>query len=610
VIFVRQAFRPARWVSWLLVLCAGGCQTPSSPVARAPDRGPLQNISFEQQAPHDSVSQPEAWSRGLKWLRARQHDSGAWEGLYPVALTSLALLALPADSKNASSIQRALTWLYAQQAEDGSFRSFDYPEWPYEHALAVRALCRHLNAQTSDLRRLATEQAVDIILEGQQPSGGWHYHYTLGARRNTPLSATQMLALHAAGVAGIRPEEMQRALKHAAEDLRSVQSEQDGRFGYFFKNAGVAHLSGYALLALQHAGWGASETARRAWVDFHDTIVRWPSSPPWPFFAAWHAHEAASRQGGLVWHDWNPPLREELLSGQQEDGSWVGALREVELGPVYATALACLMLERTYTVEDSKTNTSAPGAWHAKTLHDNTAYILPTVLHGPEDAYLLDGDVFDTLRKADAVLFAFSPRHVAAHLEQRLSTMPAHTYPMPDDIKRALKQHALFKRVPGTVLHTIPPWAIAAHLASEWLESGDGLEAWETIPRALERRMRRGLRPVYALQPQDISDWLEDLPEAAQWDWVRFMLKAREIFPDIRNEWLHLWANGTPELLQASINQIWLRTGPETSKVDSSVAPLRASLTGNINAIMNTNEISVIVVPAWLLYGVTESLDD
>jgi hypothetical protein len=44
--------------------------------------------------------------------------------------------------------------------------------------------------------------------------------------------------------------------------------------------------------------------------------------------------------GGKFWQDWYPSIRDELVSSQRADGSWLD-----QICGHYATAMACLILQ-------------------------------------------------------------------------------------------------------------------------------------------------------------------------------------------------------------------------------------------------------------------------
>jgi len=205
---VRRFHHFAAPLLWLLILLAGlaGCQSPPRPTALPGDRGPIQDVSLEPLSRATPQPPDIHWQRGLDWLRANQQPDGEWTGTHPVACTALAMLALTGLPDDRARVARAAHWLVSQQSPENYFRSSAYPEWPYEHALAIIALSRAIEAHPEqEIWRMAAGRGVSVILAGQQTTGGWHYNYAQGTRRSTPLTSVQMQALHATMSVGLHP---------------------------------------------------------------------------------------------------------------------------------------------------------------------------------------------------------------------------------------------------------------------------------------------------------------------------------------------------------------------------------------------------------------------
>ena len=61
------------------------------------------------------------------------------------------------------------------------------------------------------------------------------------------------------------------------------------------------------------------------------------------FYGHYYAVQAMWQAGDPLWFEWYPAIRDELLGSQETGGPW----RDTEpfIGPAYATAMACLILQ-------------------------------------------------------------------------------------------------------------------------------------------------------------------------------------------------------------------------------------------------------------------------
>jgi len=82
----------------------------------------------------------------------------------------------------------------------------------------------------------------------------------------------------------------------------------------------------------------------------------WSKPDAWPLYAWYYVTQAKFHQGGQTWSGWNSKFARVYVKNQNDDGSWTspGANsdhahgKEVNLGPVYSTALAALTLQVYY----------------------------------------------------------------------------------------------------------------------------------------------------------------------------------------------------------------------------------------------------------------------
>jgi hypothetical protein len=190
--------------------------------------------------------------------------------------------------------------------------------------------------------------AVDVILTSQNVEGGWRYY---PEPRDADLSVTvcQIMALRAARNAGFRVPKSQ--VDKCIDYVKRCQDKSEGWFRYMQQGgmqvqpfartaAGVAAL----FSAGQYTGpevekglhYLKTKCLPGSGSMFHDR-----SRPDMHYFYGhYYAVQAMWTAGGAYWAEWYPAIRNELISSQQPDGSWVD-----QICSHYATAMACIILQ-------------------------------------------------------------------------------------------------------------------------------------------------------------------------------------------------------------------------------------------------------------------------
>jgi hypothetical protein len=251
--------------------------------------------------------------------------------------------------------------LISQQKPDGDLRGGSNM---YTHALATMALCEAYSLSGDPMLQGPCQRAVDFLVKAQsQREGGWRYS------PNPPscdLSVTSwcLMALKSGQMAGIIiPQE---TVEKATGFLRQV-SRDDGGYGYTRGSPGhsppqpaVMTAAGivcrqYLLSSSGQAG-GTEDVRSPNMTRGTDIIVKNPPRPSVKNFYYWYyATYALLPVGGDAWKQWNPQVRDLLISLQEKNdsqlrGSWSpqGAYQLQASGRVGVTALALLTLEVYY----------------------------------------------------------------------------------------------------------------------------------------------------------------------------------------------------------------------------------------------------------------------
>ena len=305
--------------------------------------------------------------RALEWLKRNQikegENRGSWHTgsrsgkMYNVTTAGLGLLAFLAHGETTGSerygetVLMAIEFLERSQQANGAFNQLNQ-HGVYAHGIGAYAISEAYAMTRIPPLREAMDKAIQVILDGQQPGGGWDYHYRKGNRRDVSVSAFQVQALKAAYMAGSEVEGIDRALELAAEDIRN--NTVGNRFRYA---TGVAsHCStSIAVLCMQLIGHGRDNVVREAMQAKRDERCTWQNGANWDMYKWYYLTQAKFHTGGGTWRSWNEEFAPAYIDSQQEEGYWVPPVANVGqgygdamLGRAFPTALAALTLQVYY----------------------------------------------------------------------------------------------------------------------------------------------------------------------------------------------------------------------------------------------------------------------
>jgi len=305
--------------------------------------------------------------KALNWLKENQLENGSWaHGGPSTAMTGLGILTFLAhgetvDSENyGPTVLRAIQYLLGQLKPDGHFKDTG-GQHSYGNAIGAYAVSEAFAmTRIPDLRE-AMNRSIQVIVNGQQPGGGWDYGYKQGARRDTSVIGWQVQALKAAQLAGSSIEGLQESLDKAINELPSVYNPEVGSFGY--TERGGANLSStslsmtsIALLCYQLTGNARRPEARGAIQLMEAARCDWENPDRYAMYRWYYYTQIKFQHGGGTWSDWNNQFAPQYVRNQNEDGSWTspsgklgaGGGSEVNYGPAYSTTLAALALQVYY----------------------------------------------------------------------------------------------------------------------------------------------------------------------------------------------------------------------------------------------------------------------
>jgi hypothetical protein len=317
--------------------------------------------------------------KGLEYLAKNQCPDGHWEGddgKHPVAMTGLVGLALLMEGSatnelsraadkirrmttyDSVNIRKAVDWLIDQSkaGRDGLI----FSEHPSEttrymegHGLATLFLAAAFMDEPDNARRKKINDiltgAVKYIGNARSSQGGWYHTSRAEGHDLGVISVTciQIQALQAAEIAGIPvPDE---AVSHAREYLKMALAKyKDG--------AGSGQNPGRtADTAAAVACCFPNKFTRRQTVDelgekwFKYCQAEIPMGRDIKFgrdelVHYYYAQALFSLDIDDAWNTYRTAMFDHLQSSQKKDGSWP-ASDDIGVGPVYATALWCTVLQ-------------------------------------------------------------------------------------------------------------------------------------------------------------------------------------------------------------------------------------------------------------------------
>jgi hypothetical protein len=262
--------------------------------------------------------------RALRWLKKNQASDGSWPRTKP-AMTGLALLAYlahgdtPASEEFGLTVESALKWMLENQEADGRFKGRDGHD--YSHPIAAYALSEaYAMTMIPDLK-YAAEKAINVIVKGQQASGGWDYNCKASSTRNdTSYAGWCAQALKAAQMAGLEVDGLEAACKKAIDGLKANAKGDYNLCGFGYTAPGQTGLTAVGALCMQLLGAGNADEVTGA-LKLMDTD-KWAFSlvdPPIGksgLYFFYYATQAKFHAGGETWNRWNKQFSPQLVKGQ------------------------------------------------------------------------------------------------------------------------------------------------------------------------------------------------------------------------------------------------------------------------------------------------------
>ena len=299
-----------------------------------------------------------AVSRGLDYLAGeQQRNQGYWEangGQYRVAMTALAGLAMlsegstPNEGKYAKNVKAAMDYILSMSRENGLIGFKDDYHYTYGHGFSMLFLSQLYGEEDQIARReqikTVLTNAVRFCANAQTSKGGWGY---VSAKEGNDFDEgstciTQVQGLRACRNAGIPVDK--KIIEDAKKYIRKCTTSKGG-VQYSIRGGGERPpITAAALAAMFNAGEYDSDHTRDM-MKFCEKSI-WPGRTGRSYYGHWHyTHfyysQVMYRLGDKKWNDYFKFVAEQILRKQNASGAW----KEGNVGPIYTTAINCIILQ-------------------------------------------------------------------------------------------------------------------------------------------------------------------------------------------------------------------------------------------------------------------------
>ncbi|MBP1584047.1 MAG: terpene cyclase/mutase family protein [Victivallales bacterium] len=316
--------------------------------------------------------------KALRWLKETQNPDGSWAPLYKPAMAGLGLLTFlahgetPASEEFGPTVQKALQYLinYTNNFPDDvkGVKNGDVT-FPYVNGIVAYALSEAYGLTKLPNVKPAMEKSLKLVVDGQQPSGGYDYAYRKNERWDLSVTGWQLQAMKAGYVSGSENTKLERAIEKGISFLKNVSFDKKNvryPFGYSAPGGGGWGMQGAGTLCLQLLGEGNSKEAKagcKTIVENHLPQIVWndpkrsvAGDAANPLYHWYYETQAMFHAGQTSWKKWNAMFSKMLIASQKPDGHWDCPPGKPDpkgntvtgIDKWYTTTLCCLSLQVYY----------------------------------------------------------------------------------------------------------------------------------------------------------------------------------------------------------------------------------------------------------------------
>ena len=298
--------------------------------------------------------------RGLTWLSQNMANDGSWRnsggyGSYPAAMTGLAGMALvasgstPTRGRYWNEVRKSVSFLMKNADANTGVISVPAEEGRsmYGHGFATLYLAS-VYGMEEDLRKQeklkrVLDKAVGLIASAQSSAGGWIYTPDSNSDEGS-VTVTQIQALRACRMAGIVVDK--KTIDKSIDYIKRCQNG-DGSIRYSLNSGGDGRpaITAAGVAVLYNAGVYDDQ-------PFVDKAVQYcmkhmktsVNTTGHHYYAQLYWGQALYQRGGDDWTKYYQSMAAWLVKQQSKDGSWQGD----GVGTVYGTAIAFTILQLPY----------------------------------------------------------------------------------------------------------------------------------------------------------------------------------------------------------------------------------------------------------------------
>jgi len=291
-------------------------------------------------------------SRALEYLAANQAEDGTFNDSYGrsvgiVSLVGMAFLSAghtPDSGAYSENVDRCLIYVLGSQRSNGLLDRGDSGHGlMYAHNIGTLFLSEcsgMVKPEMQERLEQVLSRSTKLILSAQavpkneRHTGGWRYKPD---SRDSDLSCSgwALMALRSAKLNGAPVPD--KAIESAVAYVMKNHDEKEGRFGYTDPWGHAETLTGCGLLCLELCGYHGTESnfvSGEFILNHRQQIV----NNAHEYYAGYYNAQAMFQLGGRYWEQYADWMYNEYIPKQQSNGSWSNGRN----GGTYGTAMMVL----------------------------------------------------------------------------------------------------------------------------------------------------------------------------------------------------------------------------------------------------------------------------